>query len=127
MIEMGSQVALVVALVALIRKYVPKVDGAVVLVVGAVVTALIVSASLVQDRFPMMLRGVQVLIGALGGTAFAQQMSDRHADAVGEAVGRASALPAPASPGFDATVTPIRSPLPVINQSDPPSDPRGAA
>ena len=115
MIELGTQVALVVALVALVRKYVPKVDGWIVLVLGVACTGLVVFASMVPAS--MWMRALQVLVGALGGTAFVGQLADRHAEAVGNAVASGNSIAPPAI--TDAEMTPV-----IIPANEPP---KGAA
>jgi len=114
--ELGAKIALVVSLVALARRYVPSIDGWKVLVAGAVATALVVAAEYFAPHFPMGTQALAVLLGALGGTAFISQKLTAHADAVGEAVGRASLVPQ------DATTTPV-----VLTAPLPPPGPPGAA
>jgi hypothetical protein len=124
-LEIGTMAVLVVALTAIVRQYLRAVDGWRVLLVAAGATGVVVAASMFATQYPQLMTGLAVFVTAFGGHAAVKQLSDGHAEAVGEAVGRASSLPLPLT--NDVTATPLVSPLPLLQQSDPPSDPPGAA
>lgn len=84
---MDMQIAMVIALVALVRKYAPSVDGWRVLATAAAAAALVMTASSLPLPWGApILKGLMVLLGACGGTAFVQGLTDRHAVAVGKSL-----------------------------------------
>lgn len=107
---MEAQIAMVVALVAIARKYLPGIDGWKVLPVALAAAAVVVlGATLPLQWGSPIAKGLMLFIGAFGGTAFVQGLADRHADGLGKSIA-ANTVPPPA---------------PIVAVVEPANDPKG--
>lgn len=102
---MEAQIALVISLVAIVRKYIPAIDGWKVLPVAALAAALVVlGGALPLPWGSPILKGLMLFVGAFGGTAFVQSLADRHAAKLGEQLGRNTLPPSePSEPVVPAS------------------------
>ena len=93
--ELGTQVALVVAMVARIRQSWPRIDGAWVLVLALALSAVIVIAQYqhwgdVPNALQLAGRIVTVFFGAVGSASFANYLVQKHADALASSASTSS-------------------------------------
>lgn len=82
---METQILMTVALVAMVRHYIPKIDGGFVLLLGILAAAAVVFAGagdFAGHWMELAQRAVLVTVGALGGVKVADRLVDRHASAV---------------------------------------------
>ena len=98
--EIGSQIAMTVALVAWVRQRVPAVDGWLVVAVSIAAAAAVVI--LMGEGGPPLAvakRVLEVVVGAVGGVSFLHAALEKHAEATASAqivAANSIAPPAPA-------------------------------